>query len=78
VFEPLRERAARIEEAPQAIVQRKTWDPFAFVDLCEQASRGDAVLERICREIQQLEWRLLFDFCYRRALGEAPSGEPAA
>ena len=71
VFEPLYEQAARIDQAPESIASRKTWDPFVFVDLCEQASRDNAVLEQVCREIQQLEWRLLLDYCYRRALGEA-------
>jgi hypothetical protein len=69
VFEPLREGAARIEGAPSSLIARETWDPLAFVDLCEEASRGDGALEQVCRDVQQLEWRLLFDFCFGRALG---------
>jgi hypothetical protein len=38
------------------------------VDWCERAAAGDAALERVCREVQRAEWRLLFDFCYRAAV----------
>lgn len=70
VFEPLHAQAARVEGVPASLVQGSGWDPFAFVDLCEQANRGNAAFERAAREIQQHEWRLLFEFCYRWALGE--------
>jgi hypothetical protein len=45
------------------------WDPSAFVDLCETAC-ADGNSAEPCRKIQQQEWQLLFDFCYRRALGQ--------
>lgn len=44
-----------------------TWDPFAFVDLCE-SSRSDAPLQELCLDLQRAEWELLFKFCYERAL----------
>ncbi len=44
------------------------WDPMAFVDRCQAASLGrgpqDTVLDR-----QMLEWRLLMEHCYRKAVG---------
>jgi hypothetical protein len=46
------------------------WDPYRFVDLC-QASRTDAAQVPFCRLVQQMEWQMLFDFCYRHALGDA-------
>jgi hypothetical protein len=69
VFEALREQAAQVDGAEDVLGGRETWDPIAFVDLCERAGRGDSRLEAACREIQRIEWRLLFDYCYRRALG---------
>lgn len=51
------------------IESRAQWDPFWFVDQCEAAGGGDAGLEQRLREIQRLEWQLLFDYCYRKALG---------
>ena len=44
------------------------WDPAAFVDLCAGACAGHNDAAELCRRIQQREWQLLFDFCYRRAL----------
>jgi hypothetical protein len=43
------------------------WDPFSFVDFCEEARKepGSAA-ERAAIEIQLAEWQLLFDFCARR------------
>ncbi len=42
------------------------WDPFAFIDFCEQARRaaGPEAM-RAAMEIQLAEWQLLFDFCAR-------------
>jgi hypothetical protein len=45
------------------------YDPFAFVDRCEAVIRGRNAERDACLEIQQIEWELLFDFCYRVALG---------
>jgi hypothetical protein len=45
-----------------------THDPFAFVDRCEAAIRGKNVDREACLDIQQAEWELLFDFCYREAI----------
>jgi hypothetical protein len=45
------------------------FDPLAFVDLVEQVERGlrdDA--RELCLDIQQAEWELLFDSCYRGAI----------
>jgi len=46
---------------------QKEWDASWFIDLCEQARR-DPALEPDALRIQRLEWELLFDYCYRRAL----------
>ena len=49
---------------------RGKWDPFWFVDQCQAACQGVAGdLEPRLMEIQRLEWQLLFDYCYRRAVG---------
>ncbi|MBI1803372.1 MAG: hypothetical protein HY033_09000 [Ignavibacteriae bacterium] len=44
------------------------WDPFAFVDLVGRTFRGQSNSEKLCRDIQQTEWQLLFDHCYRKAI----------
>jgi hypothetical protein len=45
------------------------WDPAAFVDLCAGACAGHNDAAELCRRIQEREWQLLFDYCYRRAAG---------
>ena len=44
------------------------WDPFAFVDECRSAVRSAGDAEH-CRQLQQAEWEVLFDYCYRMAIG---------
>jgi hypothetical protein len=51
----------------QFLRSQSAWDPFAFIDLCEKAAGSSA--EMLCRLVQQREWELLFDFCYRSAIG---------
>jgi hypothetical protein len=44
------------------------WDPFAFIELCEQARRQPgSELETRARAVQLVEWQLLFDYCARPA-----------
>jgi hypothetical protein len=53
----------------QTLLKSSAWDPFAFVDLCEAAASGRDDLEQLMREVAKIEWQLLFDFCYRGAIG---------
>lgn len=52
----------------QVLSKEDQWDPVAFVDLCEKAVRQDRPMEEPCRQIQQIEWQLLFGHCYRKAI----------
>jgi hypothetical protein len=66
VFPALLDEAAEIVAAhPDAGVRLPDcWDPFAFIDLCEKARReGGSELEAVAREIQRVEWQLLFHYC---------------
>jgi len=68
VFEPLTVAAASITgEYPGAgFPARGRWDPFVFIDFCEDARRRpDTDAQRAALEIQRAEWQLLFDFCAR-------------
>ncbi len=52
-------------------IERETgepWDAFAFVDRCAAASKGRGD-EPAARRWQMIEWRLLIEHCYRKALG---------
>jgi hypothetical protein len=73
VFEPLLVAASELTSDPPAAARFLTteaaWDPFAFVDLCEQSLAGRAPCAALCQQVQRQEWQLLFDHCYRKALG---------
>ena len=57
-------------EDPQygKICGRGAWAPVAFVDLCEREVGSGSGGETLCREIQMVEWRRLFDFSFLRAV----------
>ncbi|MAT71803.1 MAG: hypothetical protein CMJ58_20025 [Planctomycetaceae bacterium] len=44
------------------------WDPLAFVDACQAAVRRGELAD-YCRRVQQAEWEILWDHCYRAATG---------
>ena len=71
VFAPLAEQAVVLAEGTDrfGLLDHDSWDPFAFVDLCHQAGNGDHCLLEYCREVTRVEWELLFDYCYQRAVG---------
>lgn len=51
----------------QSLIAASKWDPYRFVDLCQEACRGkDRELERACKTLQAIEWRVLFDYCFER------------
>jgi hypothetical protein len=75
VFASLQPVAAELAAANTAhesttfLRQQKKWEPFAFIDLCEACVNCRSPAEMLCRQIQQAEWRLLFDYCYHEAVG---------
>lgn len=43
------------------------WDPFAFIDFCEEARMQGGAYAAYALSIQRIEWELLFDYCARKA-----------
>jgi hypothetical protein len=74
-FSALSQRAAEIaavrgeERALKKLITAGAWDACAFVDLVETVVRGQGSARELCLDIQQAEWELLFDHCYRAAVG---------
>ena len=60
-------RGADLDETTRYLESQTNWDAFAFVDSCEATSRGHGN-EQLCRRIAELEWQILFDFCYQEAI----------
>lgn len=75
VFDAIGQRAAELaavrgaEAAVKKLTTGGAWDPFAFVDLCQAVVRGQVDARDLCLDIQQAEWELLFDHCYKVAVG---------
>ena len=52
-----------------AIQSSPQWDPFWFIDQCEAVRLGDASeLEAPLKAAQRIEWQILFDYCYQKAV----------
>jgi len=43
------------------------WDPYHFIDLCEEHRDAGGEQETLLRRVQQREGELLFDWCFRMA-----------
>jgi hypothetical protein len=71
VFPTVRAAAAELIAAEPSLAGKSGWDPFAFIDLCEACVAGQAPAEMLCRRIQEREWQVLFEHCYRAAIGAA-------
>lgn len=59
-----------LDEPARALLNKSSWDPDAFVDLCADVARGRSTSrdsQSFCQEIATLEWQLLFDHCFRLA-----------
>lgn len=72
LFPTLREEAMRLPLRTnllgEAIKREPRWDPMWFIDQVERAVDADDFLEADLLSVQRLEWDLLFDYSYRRAL----------
>jgi hypothetical protein len=44
-------------------------NPLDFVDFCERVRDTGTTDENLAKQVQLLEWQLLFDHCYRKAIG---------
>ena len=66
-FEPLAKTAASVLSKEEKLTKRllpgREWDPFAFIDACEEVARGSLSDEQaaLLRKIQAAELTLLFD-----------------
>ena len=69
--------AASLAEEWLAHLQVKgQWDPFHFVDLCHKHT-GNALTEWLLAELQEIEVRVLLNFCANAARNEATGGNDA-
>ncbi len=73
VFEPLRVEAAKLAAGASGkatfLRTQTSWGPFAFIELCEASYDEQSPCHELCRQVQRVEWELLFDHCFRQAVG---------
>lgn len=65
-FEKMHEAA---REVSTHMARQTSWDPYLFTGLCEQAKFGAEELVKECVDLQRAEFEVLFDYCWRQALG---------
>ncbi len=65
IFPELLHRATDIlnEHSPHGWRLKAAWDPFLFIDWCDEARRKGGDAEAAATAIQMAEWQLLFDYC---------------
>jgi len=77
VFADLKRAAAKLAENVNALTniefltKQTKWDPFDFIDLCDSTLNSGRPCELLCRQIQLVEWQLLFKYCFEHAVGIA-------
>ena len=69
VVEAARKTASDVPEEASFLAGQTAWDPYAFIDLCESALGGQSQTDSVCRDVQQGEFEILFDYCYKGAIG---------
>lgn len=75
IFSSLPEAARQIaavepvDPPASLLAEQERWNPAAFVDLCEAVTNGRSTSKTFCQRVAFAEWKLLFDGCYRAALG---------
>jgi hypothetical protein len=66
IFDELYEHTSTVlaQHHPGGWKLKSAWDPFLFIQWCEEARRDPGTpRERAALDIQRAEWRLLFDWC---------------
>ena len=69
VFEQICLWSQELDSLPNSISDSETWNPEAFVDLCESVATGNSVSDsETCHQLEQMEWLAAFQFCYACAV----------
>ena len=73
VFQEMQSRAG--DGAPN-MGRQSNWDPFLFVNLCEQYKYGEADYKKEIGHLQRVEFVVMFDYVWRRCVApEPPAGK---
>jgi hypothetical protein len=64
---PIFETLAKEAQGLGLRLNANQWNPFEFIDLCEKHRGTGTAQEMMLRRVQQSEWEVLFDWCFRQA-----------
>jgi hypothetical protein len=76
VFGAVAAAARELDPKGTVLPAKHSWDAFAFIDLCEAVSAGQSSAEMLCRQVQQREWEILFDYCYGQGIRARAERDP--
>lgn len=65
---PIFEELAREAQRLGMHLRSEQWNPFDFIDLCEEHRGSETKQELLFRQIQHTEWQLLFAYCHARSV----------
>ncbi|PHS07638.1 MAG: hypothetical protein COA78_13350 [Blastopirellula sp.] len=63
-------KSAKLDADTQFLADNSTWDAFTMVDACQAANSGNENAATILRQVAGAEWRILFNYCFRKAIGQ--------
>jgi hypothetical protein len=65
IFALLYQRTTQIlgRDRPTQWKLKSAWDPFLFIEWCDEARAKGGVAEAAAADIQMAEWELLFEWC---------------
>ena len=66
---PVMIKHADLDFSTAFLTQQERWNPDKFVDLCQAVLMGRSEAAELTVRLAVLEWELLFDYCYRGAIG---------
>ncbi len=70
VFQEMQGRSS--DGAPN-MSRQTNWDPFLFINLCEQFKYGEHEYKKEIGHLQRVEFAVMFDYVWRRCVSPEPS-----
>ncbi len=62
------EMQGRASDASPHMSRQSNWDPYLFINLCEQYKYGETAYKREIGHLQKVEFAAMFDYIWRRCV----------
>jgi hypothetical protein len=67
IFPTLHQTVCQWPDCPALLKKSGSWDAVGFIDLVQQSSHRHDPRPIFCQKAQQLEWQILFAYCFDSA-----------